>query len=114
MKQIKSLTSQYPRLHKLIWDLEFIHIRLIFLAIFVFLVQYYFYLKKEKAFEETAITIGIVEKVDFPLGRKSLIYFHYISNNSQSSTVENDYKEYSTLNYDCFSHRKPGDTVVVE
>jgi hypothetical protein len=115
MKQLKSYTSKYPRLHKLIWDLEFIHVRLILLVIVVFLVQYYFYVKKEKAFEETAITIGIVEKVDFPLGRRrSSIYFQYISNNSRSCIIENDYNEYPTLNYDCYSHRKPGDTVVVE
>jgi hypothetical protein len=115
MKQIKSFTSQYPRLHKLIWDLEFIHIRLIFLALFVFLVQYFFYLKKEKAFEETAITIAIVEKVDFPLKRKRRsIRFYYVNESNQSITIDNKFNEYETLNYDCFSHRKPGDTIVVE
>lgn len=115
MKQLKSFTSRYPRLHKLTWELEFIHIRLIILALFVFLFQYYFYIKKEKAFEETAITFGIVEKVDFPLKRKRRsIHFRYVTESTQSSTITNDYNEFPTLNYDCFSHRKPGDTVVVE
>lgn len=117
---MKKYTQKYPKLHRFIWDSEYLGYRF-WLISFIGLsiiapILFYFEKKEENAYKHSKITWGIIDKIHIAGSRgTSYINFHFINDKNQLVIHEvGTFPQQLEIDRECLEYRKIGDTVIIK
>lgn len=118
---MKNLTQKYPKLHRFLWDVDYLGYRFWLFAIIglsiIAPLLFYFERKVREAYKYSNITWGIVDKIHIggPKSGSPYINFHFVNNKNELVFHEvGVFPEEFPFERKCLEDREIGDTVIIQ
>jgi hypothetical protein len=117
---MKKYTKKHPKIHRFIWDVEYLSYRYWLIVIIgfsiIFPIVNYFNKKEANAYKHCEITWGIVDKIRIARSKgTSYINFHFFDDSNKLIIHEiGFFPDDFVLGLKCYEDRKIGDTVIIK